>query len=97
LISTWPAGRPHTPDGTAFAVHLNPRDGGGGRLVVSDTGPGLPDGTAILRRGVSGAGSTGLGLDIARRGAQQAGGRLTLSRSDRGGLDVVLELGPPSP
>ncbi|GAA1310667.1 sensor histidine kinase [Pseudonocardia xinjiangensis] len=82
----------HTPDGTSFAVRLAPRPGGGAVFVVSDAGPGLPDG-ATVRRGASGGRSTGLGLDIARRSAEQAGGRLVLGRSARGGLEVVLELG----
>jgi len=83
----------HTPDGTAFGVELSGRPTGGARLVVHDTGPGLPPGTDPISRGVSGGGSTGLGLDIARRTAESAGGRLTLSGPP--GLRVVLELGGP--
>jgi signal transduction histidine kinase len=85
----------HTPDGTAFAVRLAARPRGGARLVVADAGPGLPPGNAALSRGASGADSTGLGLDIARRSAEQAGGGLTLGRAAEGGLEVVVELGPP--
>ena len=85
----------HTPDGTSFAVRLAPRPGGGALLVVADAGPGLPQGSPALRRGASGAGSTGLGLDIARRGAEQAGGGLAVGRSTAGGLEVLVELGPP--
>jgi signal transduction histidine kinase len=85
----------HTPDGTAFAVRLGPRPGGGARLQVADAGPGLPAGADVLRRGASGGGSTGLGLDIARRTAEQAGGGLTLGRSAAGGLAVTVDLGPP--
>jgi signal transduction histidine kinase len=85
----------HTPDGTAFTVRLAARPGGGARLVVADAGPGLPAGNSALRRGASGADSSGLGLDIARRTADQAGGRLTLGRAAAGGLEVVVELGPP--
>ncbi len=83
----------HTPDGTAFAVQLGPRPGGGARLLVADAGPGLRGGADVLRRGASGGGSTGLGLDIARRTAEQAGGGLTLGRSARGGLAVTVDLG----
>ena len=54
----------HTPEGTDFAVTLRPGPAGGGRLVITDCGPGLP-GALVQRRGVSGTGSTGLGLDIA--------------------------------
>lgn len=84
----------HTPDGTAFAVRLGPRPGGGARLVVADAGPGLRAGADVLRRGASGGGSTGLGLDIARRTAEQAGGGLMLGRSAGGGLTVTVDLGP---
>ncbi|MEJ3651556.1 HAMP domain-containing sensor histidine kinase [Actinomycetes bacterium KLBMP 9759] len=80
----------HTPDGTAFAVRLTP----GGVLTVADAGPGLPAGAPVLHRGASGAGSTGLGLDIARRAAEHAGGALALRRSDAGGLEVEMRLRP---
>ncbi|MDN5917158.1 MAG: HAMP domain-containing histidine kinase [Pseudonocardia sp.] len=85
----------HTPDGTAFAVSLVTRREGGARLVVADSGPGLPAGAA--ERGVSDGGSTGLGLDIARRTAEQASGALALDRPPEGGLRVVLDLGPAVP
>jgi signal transduction histidine kinase len=62
---------------------------------VSDAGPGIPAGAAATARGVSGAGSTGLGLDIVRRGAEQAGGALRLESPPAGGLRVVVELGAP--
>jgi len=84
----------HTPDGAAFAVRLDPRPGGGARLLVADAGPGLAPGADVLRRGASGGGSTGLGLDIARRTAEQGGGGLTLGRSAAGGLAVTVDLGP---
>jgi signal transduction histidine kinase len=86
----------HTPDGTALAVELAAVPGGGAVLGVGDAGPGLPP-DAAPSRGASGAGSTGLGLDIARRAAEQAGGGLELGRSPLGGLLVVLRLGPPRP
>lgn len=82
----------HTPDGTGFGVELSPGPGGGARLVVSDRGPGLAPGTDPTGRGVSGGGSTGLGLDIARRTADAGGGRLELHSPPGGGLRVVLEL-----
>jgi len=40
--------------------------------------------------------STGLGLDIARRTAEAAGGRMTLSNGPLGGARVELLFGPPS-
>lgn len=85
----------HTPDGTAFAVQLAPGAGGGAVLTVSDDGPGLAPGTDPLRRGASGAGSTGLGLDIARQVGERSGGGLDLHPGPRGGLAVVLRMGVP--
>ncbi|MCW2633274.1 MAG: histidine kinase [Pseudonocardia sp.] len=82
----------HTPAGTAFTVRLVPREGGGAVLSVADGGPGLPADT-VVRRGESGSGSTGLGLDIARRAAELSGGELTLGTSAAGGLEAMLSLG----
>ena len=61
--------------------------------MVADEGPGFATGYAA-QRGTSGAGSTGLGLDIARRIAEASGGSLTMGRSPRGGAAVTLALGP---
>lgn len=80
----------HTPNGTAFRVALS-AEPGRAVLVVEDAGLGLPDGD-VVRRGVSGAGSSGLGLDIVRRAAERTGGSVTLSRSALGGLRVVVDL-----
>jgi signal transduction histidine kinase len=81
----------HTPDGTAFHIGLA-ASARGTMLTVGDAGPGLGD-PERLRRGVSGAGSTGLGLDIARRVATESGGALTFGRSPLGGAEVRVELG----
>jgi signal transduction histidine kinase len=83
----------HTPDGTAFGVRLA-LDAGQVELAVTDEGPGIPAGT--VRRGASPAGSTGLGLDIARRAAQAGGGRLELGSTPDGGAEVLLTFGPPA-
>ncbi|WP_327040943.1 HAMP domain-containing histidine kinase [Micromonospora ureilytica] len=83
----------HTPDGTPFTVRLA-RAAGEAVLTVADEGPGMPAGA--IRRGTSAAGSTGLGLDIARRAAQTAGGRLELRAGPGGGAQVLLRLGPPT-
>jgi signal transduction histidine kinase len=83
----------HTPDGTALAVGLTARPGGGARLTITDHGPGFPATSA--QRGVSGAGSSGLGLDIARRAAQTSGGELQLGAGPGGGAQVTVELGQP--
>ncbi|MFS8204258.1 sensor histidine kinase [Streptomyces sp. CWNU-52B] len=84
----------HTPDGTAFSVTLSPRADGGAVLTVTDDGPGLS--ADLARRGASRGGSTGLGLDIARRVAQSSGGSMELSTGPAGGARVTLELGPPA-
>jgi signal transduction histidine kinase len=83
----------HTPDGTDFSVDLGPGAAGGARVEVADAGPGLPSGE-FAERGRSGAGSSGLGTDIARRVAVASGGGLELGRSAAGGASVVLVLGP---
>jgi signal transduction histidine kinase len=84
----------HTPEGCGMGVHLGRRQGGGAVLVVSDNGPGLPS-PQVLRRGRSGSGSTGLGLDIVRRVAAGSGGTLQLGRNSRGGAMVTVEIGAP--
>jgi signal transduction histidine kinase len=82
----------HTPEGTDFAVRLEPT-ASGARLSVSDDGPGLPDDAHV--RGRSDRGSSGLGLDIARRCAEASGGSMTLAASPSGGALVTLQLGAP--
>lgn len=82
----------HTPDGSPFALRARPGGPGVVRVGVDDGGPGLEGGDALLERGRSGAGSTGLGLDVARRTAERAGGRLVLGRAPAGGAAVTLEL-----
>jgi signal transduction histidine kinase len=64
----------HTPPGTALAlqVQAGPTTA---VVAVSDAGPGLVA-DELTERGRSGSGSTGLGLDVARRTAERAGGSL---------------------
>jgi signal transduction histidine kinase len=85
----------HTPEGLAFSVRVSLRASGGAWLVVSDQGPGFA-GPDAARRGMSTGGSTGLGLDIARRIAEISGGSLTVGRSATGGGSVTVGLGPPA-
>jgi len=82
----------HTPDGVGFAVRLAARPGGGAVLTVADRGPGFA-GADPFRRGASGAGSSGLGLDIVRQTAVSSGG--TTRAGTDGGAVVTVELGPP--
>lgn len=81
----------HTPEGTAFVVTLHE---GTGRVVilVADAGPGIADADAAMRRGASGGGSTGLGLDIAYRMAKSAGGDVRIDRSSLGGAQIQIWL-----
>ncbi len=83
----------HTPDGTDFAVALLARPGGGAELTVSDAGPGFGAG-GPPPRGISGAGSTGLGLDIARRAATAHGGEMRVGTGG-GGARITLVLPGP--
>ena len=76
----------HTPDGTAFEVALD-AEGGHAVLVVADRGPGPAPRPAQDR-----VGSTGLGLDIARRTAAGCGGALRVSSPPQGGARVEVRL-----
>ncbi len=77
----------HTEEPAGFTVLLQ-RQGGELRLCVEDEGAGL------VPRDEERPGSTGLGLDIARRTAESCGGRLTLGSRPAGGtrVEVVLPL-----
>jgi signal transduction histidine kinase len=84
----------HTPPGTPFSVTVSP--GPPAQLIVQDRGPGLAE-RALLERGRSATGSTGLGLDIARRTGESAGGGLDVSPGPAGGgLTAIVRFGPPS-
>ncbi len=64
------------------AVQVSARRGDGMVLIeVSDAGPGVPDELAahVFERGVSGGGSTGVGLALARALVDADGGRLELA------------------
>ena len=79
----------HTPEGSAFSVHLSAL-ATGAKLVIADDGPGLPADASI--RGRSDRGSSGLGLDIARRCAEASGGSMSIDRSSSGGTRITLLL-----
>jgi len=77
----------HTPDGTPARITLLHTENAV-QITVADEGPGIPLGAG--ERGRSDRGSTGLGLDIARRYAEATGGHLTIRRNE-----VVLTLAAP--
>ncbi|WP_371528064.1 HAMP domain-containing histidine kinase [Streptomyces sp. NBC_01283] len=79
----------HTPQGTPFRVTVRTTPAGEAELSVTDEGPGLPP-TYAAERGTSGGGSTGLGLDIARRTAQDAGGTFDMASDAASGTRVTL-------
>ncbi len=83
----------HTDEGVPIEVWVVQRADSMIVLSVEDGGPGLPPGD-IVSRGRSGAGSTGIGLDIARRAALASGGSLELGRSRLGGALVRVLFGP---
>jgi len=82
----------HTPEGTDFSVTLA-AEPEGARLEIGDAGAGIPDESEV--RGRSDRGSSGLGLDIARRCAEGSGGSMTIGRSPAGGALVTLLLRRP--
>ncbi|WP_328996449.1 HAMP domain-containing histidine kinase [Kribbella sp. NBC_01245] len=85
----------HTPDGVPMRLSVaSARVGasGGALLTVADEGPGIPLGAG--ERGRSDRGSTGLGLDIARRCAEASGGHLVI-RPTQPHAVVELHLGAP--
>ena len=83
----------HTPDGVAMRISVSPLADGGGELIVGDDGPGFAIEDAV--RGAGSGRSTGLGLDIARRTAEAAGGAMEIRRGPVGGAAVVLTFGSP--
>jgi signal transduction histidine kinase len=62
-------------------------------VEISDHGPGLPQ-ADVLERGTSATGSTGLGLDIARRLAERTGGSMEVGSASEGGARVRMRLTP---
>jgi signal transduction histidine kinase len=79
----------YTPQGTALEVAVS-RRAGWVAVRIDDAGEGIHDPDRALRRGSSGRGSTGLGLDIARRVAEAGGGSVNVDRSQLGGASVVM-------
>jgi signal transduction histidine kinase len=81
----------HTDEAVAFRVAVGVDPGPTAWLEVTDQGPGFSS-PAVLQRGLSVSGSTGLGLDIARRLAERSGGSIEIGSSASGGARVRLNL-----
>lgn len=77
----------HTPDGVGMRVWVRPLDDGMVGIGVADSGDGFE--AEYLAEGTSGAESTGLGLSIAQRTAELAGGHIAMGRQ---GEWMVVEL-----
>jgi len=84
----------HTPVGVGFRVSVRSTPGGS-LLLISDDGPGFAD-LSVPQRGQSGAGSTGLGLDIVARTAERTGGGMALGTTGDGGAEISVTFGLPS-
>ena len=80
----------HTDEGVRYGVTLE-TNGTMATVHVDDAGRGFGD-ADVVTRGRSGGGSTGLGLDIARRTAEAAGGALHTAASPLGGGRVTMEI-----
>jgi signal transduction histidine kinase len=76
-------------------VHVRPV-AGSAAIEVMDEGSGIPDQmrTSIFERAVSGTGSSGLGLSLARALAEHMGGRLELVRTQPTTFALFLRAAP---
>jgi signal transduction histidine kinase len=77
--------------GSAVAVSARSREGTI-RVAVADDGPGVDPTLDVFAAGVSGAGSTGYGLAIARALARAHGGEVELESVAGGGATFTLVL-----
>ena len=87
----------YTPQGVPFEVAVSRRGDGYIAVRVEDGGPGIPDPDKALQRGLSGKGSTGLGLDIVRRVAVAGKGTVNIAQGALGGASVVILLADAEP
>jgi len=82
----------HTPAGVGYEIEICTRSDGVQTLTITDDGPGFADDT-LTQRGHSGAGGTGLGLDIVGRTAARTGGGIRVRTSPRGGAEIEVVFG----
>lgn len=82
----------HTDPPTPFDIRTGVDDGGRPWLEILDRGSGFQN-RSVLERGVSGRGSTGLGLDIVRKSAETTGGSLKIDDRPGGGAVVRVSFG----
>lgn len=82
----------HTPAGVGYRLAVRTQGDGRHVLTVSDAGPGFET-LGVLRRGESGAGSTGLGLDIVVRTVERTGGGIRIGTSIDGGGEISIVFG----
>lgn len=90
----------HTPEGGQVRLEVEPHKAGG-RVTVSDTGPGVPpdelqrlfERFARIDGSRHESGGAGLGLAIVAAVAAAHGGRTTATNGPQGGLVVALDLG----
>ncbi|MGR4878136.1 ATP-binding protein [Streptomyces sp. LARHCF249] len=81
----------YTPSGTALEIAVS-RTAHTVELTVQDAGPGIADPHGALARGGS-TGSSGLGLDIARRAALASQGEVRITRGPLGGAQITVVFG----
>jgi len=86
----------HTPAGVGYEIAVSGNEDGFQTLTIMDDGPGFAD-LSVMQRGRSGAGGTGLGLDIVGRTAQRTGGRIEVTTSPSGGARIDVLFGDDVP
>jgi signal transduction histidine kinase len=85
----------HTPPGVSIWLKARRQGDRATVLTVDDSGPGFHDIGSVRRRRTRG-GTSGLGLDIARKTTEEGSGELRLGASPRGGARVELRFPTPS-
>jgi signal transduction histidine kinase len=85
----------HTEPGVPLSIRVRPASDHQWLLTVEDGGPGFGAAASDPPSSKARRGSTGLGIDIARRSAERSGGSIRTGRSNLGGALVELRLGSP--